>query len=112
MRRLGLSRLFCFLHVVLLASAAVPAGLAGARIICLTLALVLGRAPATISAGPLPSVATEALFRIGLVLPVWHMALLLLAPIVVISSDHENALFGMVPVTWTQRMPKRLVRRA
>jgi hypothetical protein len=76
---------------VLLASAAVPARLAGARIVCLTLALVLGRAAATISARPLPGVATEALFRIGLTLPIWHMALLLLAPIIMISSDHENA---------------------
>jgi hypothetical protein len=54
------------------------------------LALVLGRAPATISAGPLPGVARKALFRIGLTFPVWHMALLLFAPVIVISSHHEN----------------------
>jgi hypothetical protein len=57
----------------------------------LTLALVLGRAPTTISAGPLPGVTTETLFRIGLTLPIRHVALLLLAPIVMISGDHENA---------------------
>jgi hypothetical protein len=76
---------------VLLTSAAVPTGLTWARIVRLTLALVPGRAPTTISAGPLPGVAREALFRVGLIFPVWRMALLLFAPVVVISSDHENA---------------------
>jgi uncharacterized membrane protein YdjX (TVP38/TMEM64 family) len=67
------------------------AGLSGARVIRFALALVFRRAPATISTGPLASVATEALFGIGLAVPVGHVALLLFAPVIMISSGHKNA---------------------
>ena len=76
---------------MLLTSAAVPTGLTWARIVRLTPALVPGRAPTTISAGPLPGVAREPLFGVRLTFPVWRMALLLFAPVIVISSNHENA---------------------
>ena len=67
-----------------------PARLPWAGIVRLTLALVPRRAPTTISAGPLPGVAREPLFRVGLTFPVWRMALLFFAPVIVISGDHEN----------------------
>src|SRR5947209_6921137 len=74
----------------LLASAAVPARLPWAGIVRLTLALVPRRAAAAIAARPLSFIASEALFRIGLSVPIRRMALLLLASVVVISRDHGS----------------------
>jgi cell division protein FtsL len=58
----------------------------------LTLALMLRRASATVTAGPLAGIAGKALLRVGIGVLVGHMALLLFASIVVISRDHTQRL--------------------